>query len=167
MPTLEIVSFDAIGLNIEKNNFEFYIVEENELKSHRGLFYDYLMEQKGVILHLGNPDQKSDDYFCWADELIDWKFSCDEIQIPNINDSKHGSNQEKLFQFNERYKNDIIFLLNTAIGNSQTGRAGILTDYQFGPENGQIINIKSVNDFWNEHNKNGLILNTLYEFYGK
>lgn len=60
MPTMEIASINSIGLALNQADFDVAISEENKLESHRGLFYDLLRQQKGVIVHIGNPDFKID-----------------------------------------------------------------------------------------------------------
>jgi hypothetical protein len=155
VPTLEIISFEAIALNINKNDFEFNIIEENLLKSHRKLFYNYLRKKKGIILHLGNPNQKNED-FCFANHLLS----------PNIitEDPLKKDKDEIYFQFNEKYKKDIELLLKIALKYSPIGKACILTDYQFSPESRKLINIKTLMGFWHEHDENALVYNTLYKF---
>lgn len=60
MPTIEIASIKSTGLGLNQADFDVAIIEENKLESHRGLFYDLLRKQSGVIVHIGNPDFKDD-----------------------------------------------------------------------------------------------------------
>jgi hypothetical protein len=67
MPTIEIASLNSTGLGLDQADFDVAIIEENKLESHRGLFYDLLRQQNGVIVHIGNPDFKDDKegvFFC-------------------------------------------------------------------------------------------------------
>lgn len=75
MPTIEIASFSSTRLGLNQADFDVAIIEENKLESHRGLFYDLLRQQNGIIVHIGNPDfknNKEDGYFAGA--IIDWDF---------------------------------------------------------------------------------------------
>lgn len=69
MPTIEIASINSKRLGLNQADFDFAIIEEDKLESHRGLFDDLLRQQNGVILHIGNPDCKHDEnagYFAGA-----------------------------------------------------------------------------------------------------
>ncbi|MCG8386422.1 MAG: hypothetical protein MJA30_12825 [Cytophagales bacterium] len=71
MPTIEIASIKASHLNIDQTDFELAILEEPKLEGHRGLFYDFLLENEGTILHLGNPEFVGDlDGAFFAGQLI-------------------------------------------------------------------------------------------------
>ena len=172
MPTIEIVSFNSTELGLNQAEFDVAIIEENRLKSHRGLFYDLLRKQNGVIIHIGNPDFRDDKEGCFfAGQIIDWEFEPSEIFIPeyceNEPTNNHGANQQFQFKFLEEYKADIDKLLNIALDKSPIKRICFLTNYQFGPENGSIEIIYTINDFWKLHDTKGLTLNKMYEIYGK
>jgi hypothetical protein len=145
MPTIEIISLHSTGLNLNQAEFEFAIIEENKPESHRGLFNNLLKNQSGVIIHVGNPEFKEDKGGGFFGGKI----------ITELNSTG--------FQFVEEYKHGIDTLFKTAIEKSPIKRAYFLTDYQFGPENGNIEIISSINDFWARHNVEGLMFNTLYE----
>jgi hypothetical protein len=164
MPTIEIISFETKSLELKQENYDFKIEEDNKLESHRDLFKNYLNKNEGVIVHLGNRNQIGDT-FCWASDLIDWDlFSDDKIIIPNINDPRRGSGQMKHFKFIESYREKINELMNIALKCSLVGKSAILTSYQFGPENEYVENIISIKNFWERHDEEGLIFNTLYEY---
>lgn len=172
MPTIEVVSIDSTGLGLNQSDFEVAIIEENKLESHRGLFYDCLKKQKGVIVHVGNPDMKGDrqgGFF--AGGIIDWSFDPEEIDVhvfdPDDTTDHRGANQQFKFKFLEKYKSDIDKLLKIALDNSPIKKVCFLTDYQFGPENGKIEINYTISDFWTRHDNDGLNLNTLYEMYGR
>lgn len=94
MPTIEIVSVGASRLNLNQSNFEIALIEENKIESHRGLFYDWLIHQEGVIVHLGNPEFKEDkNGGFFAGELIDWSFEPTSIELPNFEKGETGANQ--------------------------------------------------------------------------
>lgn len=170
MPTIEIASINSIELGLNQADFDVAIIEENKLESHRGLFYDLLREQNGVIIHIGNPDCKDNEnagYFVGA--IVDWSFEPGDIIIPEYdkNDPTFNSvaNQQFRFKFLEQFKSDIDKLLKIALDNSPIKKVYFLTDYQFGPENGKTEIIYTITDFWTQHDNDGLGLNILYEIY--
>jgi hypothetical protein len=172
MPTIEIASFNSTGLELNQADFNVAIIEENKLESHRGLFYDLLRNQNGVIIHIGNPDFKDDkDGGFFAGQIIDWGFESTEIFIPEFDENEQtdycGANQQFRFKFLNLYKFDIDKLLKIALDKSPIKKVCFLTDYQFGPEKEKIEIIYSISDFWTLHDNYGLQLNTFYEMYGK
>ena len=171
MPTIEIASINSTGLGLKQVDFDVAIIEENKLESHRGLFYDLLRQQNGVIIHIGNPDCKDDEnagYFAGA--IVDCSFEPGDIIIPEYDENdptyNSGANQQFRFKFLEQFKFDIDNLLKIALDNSPIKKVCFLTDYQFGPENGKTEIIYTITDFWTQHDNEGLGLNTLYEMYG-
>ena len=172
MPTIEIASFNSIRLGLNQADFDVAIIEENKLESHRGLFYDLLRQQNGVIVHIGNPDFKDDkEGGFFAGQIIDWDFEPTEIFFPEFDENdptdNRGANQQFKFKFLDQYKIDIDKLLKIALDNSPIKKVCLLTDYQFGPENRETEIIYTITDFWTQHDNEGLGLNTLYEMYGK
>lgn len=172
MPTIEIASINATGLGLIQADYNVAIIEENTLKSHRGLFYDLLRQQNGVIIHIGNPDCKYDkDGGYFAGAIVDWDFEPAEIFIPEFDQNdltdNRGANQQFMFRFLEQFKPDIDNLLKIALENSPIKKVYFLTDYQFGPEEGIIDIIYTITDFWKQHDNEGLRLNTMYEIYGR
>jgi len=171
MPTIEIASINSTGLGLNQADFEVAIIEENKLLSHRGLFYDLLRKQKGVIVHIGNPDfkdNKEDGFF--AGQIIDWDFESENIIIPEYNPDdptyNGGANQQFKFKFLEQYKSNIDALLRIGLKESPIKKVCFLTDYQFGPEKEEIETICTIYDFWAKHDIEGLNFNTMYELYG-
>jgi hypothetical protein len=172
MPTIEIISVNAVTLDLNQKDFTVAILEENELISHRGLFDDMLQLQKGVIVHIGNPSIVNDhEEPFFAGALVDWSFEPgniiigeDEKDEPEYNTSV---NQQFCFKFLDQYKQDIDMLLNYALIHSPNKKVLFLTDYQFGPENARVEIIYTINNFWELHNRAGLGLNTMYEIYGR
>jgi hypothetical protein len=172
MPTIEIASINSTGLNLNSENFKIAIIEETKLESHRGLFYDLLKTQLGTIVHIGNPDFKNDkDGEFFAGEIVNWDFEPGEIIIPQVESTDNhynlGSNQQFRFQLLREYSLDIDRILKTALEKSPIKRVCFLSDYQFGPEKANQEVIYTISDFWNLHNSEGLVFNTLYEMYGK
>lgn len=172
MPTIETVSFNSTGLGLNQADFGFAIIEENQLKSHRDLFFDLLLAQEGVIVHIGNPRCKDDEnapFFAGA--IVDWSFEPGYIIIPEYdeNDPTYncGANQSFKFKFLGQYKPDLDKLLKIALDNSPIKRVCFLTDYQFGPENGKTEIVYTIDDFWMHHDNEGLAFNTMYEMYGR
>lgn len=172
MPTIEIASINSKGLGLNQTDFDFAIIETNKLESHRGLFYDLLKKQEGVIVHIGNPDfiaDKEGGYFAGA--IVDWSFEPSDIFYPEYDENNptfnSGANQGFRFKFLEQFKPDIDKLLKIALDNSPIKKICFLTDYQFGPENGKTEIIYTITDFWTQHDNEGIGLNTLYEIYGR
>lgn len=170
MPTIEIASINSTGLGLNQADFDVAIIEENKLESHRGLFYDLLRQQNGVIVHIGNPDFKDDkEGGFFAGQIIDWDFESREILFPKFDENNQtdncGANQQFRFKFLEQYKTDVDKLLNIALDNSPIKKICFLTDYQFGPENGKTEIIYTIKEFWTQHDNEGLGLNILYEMY--
>ncbi len=146
MPTIEIISIDNIKLGIDQENFGFAINEEPELISHRGLYYDFLRKYKGTILHIGNPEFKTDkDGGFWGGDLIDWEFD-----------------NEDNFKFQEKYKSDFLRLLGFAVEKSPNKQAFFLTDIQANEPEPNFRRIKSVSNFIKLYEHEGLEWNTLY-----
>lgn len=147
MPTIEIASINSTELDLRQVDFEVAIIEENKLESHRGLFYDFLLKQKGRIIHIGNPDLKADkEGGFFAGQLVDWDFD-----------------YEANFQFRQEYRDDIKRLLQIAMTKSSDKKIYFLTDYQFGPELEEFKTIEGLTAFWEVQDKGGVRLNTLYE----
>lgn len=146
MPTIEIISIDNIKLGIDQEKFGFAIIEEPELKSHRGLYYDFLKKYNGTILHIGNPEFRTDKVSgFWGGDLIDWEFD-------NNNN----------FKFLEKYKLDFIKLLELAVEKSPDKKAFFLTDIQANEPEPNYRRIKNVTDFIKLYEHEGLEWNTLY-----
>lgn len=172
MPTIEIASIKSTGLGLNQADFDVAIIEENKLESHRGLFYDLLRKQSGVIVHIGNPDFKDDkEGGFFAGQIINWDFEPGQLNIPGVDlddpADKWGANQQFRFKFLEQYKNDIDKLIKIALDNSPIKKVCFLTDYQFGPKKENTEIIYTINDFWRQHDNEGLNLNTMYEMYGR
>lgn len=167
MPTIEIASINAAQLDLKQADFEVAIIEENKLESHRGLFNYILQEHDGSIIHIGNPEfkQQNNGIF-FAGDIIDWDVNtaADYIIIPNADDT--GANQQDIFKFLDKFRQDIDRLLRIALDKSPTKRVFFLTDYQFGPEKEQTEILYTINDFWEKHDTEGLRFNKLYEMYG-
>jgi len=168
MPTIEIISLGADKLGLDQKKYEVFILEQNKLESHRGLFYDFLKTQKGVIIHIGNPsikDNKDEGYL--AGLILDF-----EYVDPDYKESKaglksnainHWANQQFKFKIQPQYFQDIIDILDVSINNSPIKTAYFLSDYQFGPEEPRIEGPFSIELFMKTHNIEGLKYNTLYE----
>jgi len=152
MPTIEIVSLGATNLSLNQSEYELGIREEKQLKSHRGIFYDWLIDQKGVIVHLGNPEFKEDKQNgFYAGELIDWEF---EELPPN-------PHKPSRFKFLAVFWKEIFQIIENAIGASPNKKAYFLTDIQFEMEGGERIET-SLADFDSLYHSKGLRWNTLY-----
>ena len=172
MPTIEIASINSTGLNLNQDDFQIAIIEENKLKSHRGLFYDFLKNQSGVIIHIGNPDFKDDkDSGFFAGLIIDGSFEPVDLIFSGFDSGdptdNRGANQQFAFKFLDQYKPDIEKILKIALDNSPIKKVYFLTDYQFGPEKASIEIIYTIDDLWKRHDNEGLVFNTMYELYGQ
>lgn len=172
MPTIEIASISSTGLGLRQADFSFAIIEDAELVSHRGLFYDLLRQQTGTIIHIGNPDLKNNKVGGFhAGEVINWNYEPGDIIIPEVvlgdPSTDRGANQQFQFQFIDQFKSDIDSLLQTALAKSPIKKVCFLTDYQFGPERANIEILYAISDFWTLHDNEGLTFNTMYEMYGR
>jgi hypothetical protein len=171
MPTIEIASISATGLGLNQADFDVAIIEENKLKSHRGLFSDLLQAQQGVIIHIGNPDMKGDPHgVFFAGEIIDWNVDPDEIDLPEFDPdaspNSGGATQQGRFKFLQEFTSDINKLLNIALKHSPIKKVFFLTDYQFGPAHKKIEINYTLSSFWAQHETDGLYFNTMYEIHG-
>lgn len=172
MPTIEIASINSVGLSLNPADFDLAIIEELTLKSHRGLFNDHLRQNKGTIVHIGNPDlkNKKDNGF-FGGQIIDWGLEPNDLIIPTVHKDSlahdRGANQQFQFRFLSVYRYDINKILEIALDRSPIKKAFLLTDYQFGPENSSIQIINTLADLWALHDNSGLTFNTLYEIYGQ
>jgi len=171
MPTIEIISFNSTGLGLNQAEFDVAIIEEKKLESHRELFHDLLLQENGVIVHIGNPDFKDDkESSFFAGQIIDWDFEPTKIFFPEIDENdpidNRGAKQQFRFKFLDKYKLDIDKILKIALDKSPIKKVCFLSDYQFGPESGKTEIIYTITDFWTQHDNEGLSLNTLYEMYG-
>jgi hypothetical protein len=169
MPTIEIASLCSNGLNLKQDDYEVAILEENRLQSHRKHFYDFLNEKDGTIVHIGNPEIKEDPKnIFFASEIIDWDFDPVEVvYLPIFGETEQiaggGANQQMRFKFLNQFKSDIDRLLKTALDKSPIKKCYLLTDYYFGPEKENMEVIKTIRNFWNRHDMEGLVFNTMYE----
>jgi hypothetical protein len=166
MPTIEIVSVNATDIGLTQLDFQVAIIEEYKLEGHRSLFYDHLLQYQGTIVHIGNPDFRTDkDNGFFAGHLIDWEIDSKRtIIIPQGTET--GKNQQYQFKFLDYFRADIEKILEVALDRSPDRRVLFLTDYQFGPETAEFEIIYTIMDFWSLHDKDGLRFNTLYEMYG-
>ena len=168
MPTIEIISIKSNGLELNQDDFNLSIIEENILESHRGLFYDFLLKQKGTIIHIGNPNFKNEkEGGIFAGDIINWEFEDPEFEDKQeglkIDEENHWANQNFLFQFKTVYKSEIEKIMLVAVENSPIQKVYFLTDYQFGPEKSKFSIAKDLIEFWKQHDQHGLNWNTLYE----
>ena len=163
MPTIEIVSVGANKLKLNQINYKIALIEENKLESHRGLFYDWLIEQEGIMVHLGNPDFKEDKVGgFFAGQIIDWNFESTWIDLPNFNKGVTGANQVSHFKFLVNYQIEVALIIEKAINASPVHLGYFLTDIQFGEDEGKIMEMNP-RDFWALHDTEGLRWNTLYK----
>ncbi len=172
MPTIEIVSLNSNGLDLNQADFDIAIIEENKLKSHRGLFYEFLLSKQGTIIHIGNPHFKEDqEGGYYASSIINWGFD-----YPGFDKKRKGlksnranryANQHFNFQFCQEYREEINRILLSAISRSPINKIYFLTDYQFGPEAAAFKSIDSLVIFWEVHDNSGLNWNTIYEINEK
>ena len=162
MPTIEIISLNAKSTFVKHENYEFAILEETTLASHRALFNQYISDKKGIILHLGNPEFKHEtDGAFFASELINWDFEPRDIEIPNFDFGETGANQSARFQFEAKYRPSLEALLNKSIQAAPDSIVLFYTDYQFG-DGAASYKTTSLKQFWAGHDQKGLRWNRLY-----
>jgi len=166
MPTIEIPIYESENLQIDTSKFKLAILISNELVGHRGLFIDEFESQKGTMLHLGNPEFKDDDGMFWGSKLIDWKSKKNSVQTSEINETDNPVvNQQYVFQLNPKFRYEIDRLLKIGIANSKINKISFLTDYQLGPEKESKRAVYSISDFWEIHDNEKLVFNTMYDIY--
>jgi hypothetical protein len=168
MPTIEIVSLGASFLGVNESDFSVAVIEERELISHRGMFYHFLKKHNGTIIHIGNPEFRTDkNSGFYAGNLIDWNFKPGYIVFGDDGETLSvdfdGNEDDGNFRFIEQYKADIDSLLNIAIENSPERKVFFLTDYQFGPQQEKIETGFTIRRLWDLHDNQGIRFNTLYE----
>lgn len=171
MPTIEIISLNAKRLGLKQGDFNIAIIEENKLISHWGLFYDFLIKQSGVIVHIGNPEfkfDKSPGFF--AGQILDWDAELGEIENPEFDTDNYNItdlNEKKGFRYKflNKYRNDIDNILKAAIENSPTSDIYFLTDVQNGLKGKINETKKTIEEFWKLHDSNGIVFNTLYKIH--
>jgi hypothetical protein len=147
LPTIEIVIHDnKEKINIETTTNNLAIRQDINLKSHRNKFQDYLNNQNGIILHLGNSDLNENTGF-YGNELIDWDL-CDY--------------DKDLFRFNNDSKKDIELLLKEIQEKSISNKISFLTDIQSYKKRAKYRTLSNLNEFWKLHDSKGLTWNTLY-----
>ena len=148
MPTIEIVSIKRKKrLKVPKNKYPFWIRQDFDLESHRGLFQHHLGQFQGVILHLGNLEMKNSSTFFFGSDLIDWEFEADD---------------EDRFKFKPEHFKAVHSLIKRSLLGSTDRKAFFLTDIQ-GAEKAEILTNYFLDMFIKEHNNSGLVWNTLYE----
>ncbi|MEI6408062.1 MAG: hypothetical protein WCR52_01650 [Bacteroidota bacterium] len=167
MPTIEIAVPNARGIDINEDDYDFDLVEESEMISHRSLFYDFLREKKGSIIHIGSPGHKHGDGGYHGGALINW-----HLEDPDLALRKKGlksdttnsyANQDFIFQFLPAYRKQMELLLEAVMSKSAGQTVYFLTDYQFGPEKAGFVKYESVSAFWAQHDHKYLLFNTMYE----
>lgn len=171
MPTIEIASVNSPGINLRQEDYKVTIIENRQLKSHRPLFNDFLKDQNGTMIHVGNPDYRDcQNNLFYAGAIIDWEFEPVEVNYyPSIDDETYegGGNQQMRFKFLEQFRKDIDNLMRAALDSSPVQKGFLFSNYHFGPEK----EIKEVglciSDLWLHHDENGLVFNTIYVFCGK
>ena len=116
MPSIEIISIDSDNSIYQEENYKFAIqVQNDKIESHRGLFYDFLKNLKGTIIHLGNSEfKKSQNEGFFAGNLINW-----ENEVKND------------FKFLQEFEVDLKNLIKLAQKNSTKKTIYFLSDYQF------------------------------------
>lgn len=168
MPTIEVVSVLATGLPSLPlfDSLEAKMETQSTIESHRALFSDRLKALSGVIVHLGNPDlDPREESGWWAGYLIDWDHDgpTSPSASPRSPRDHWGSEGAPRFRFTSNARVDIARLIDLAIQASPVSRVVLLTDYQFGPALGTVVDARSPAELWREHDAVGLRWNHLYD----
>lgn len=147
MPSIEIISIDSDNSIYQEENYKFAIqVENDKIKSHRGLFYDFLKNLKGTIIHLGNSEfKKSQNEGFFAGNLINW-----ENEVKND------------FKFLQEFEVDLKNLIKLAQKNSTKKTIYFLSDYQFSKRKPKLIENLTLKDFFKLYDEKGLEFNRIY-----
>lgn len=148
MPSIEIISIDPDNSIYQEENYKFAIqVENDKIESHRGLFYDFLKNLKGTIIHLGNSEfKKSQNEGFFAGNLINW-----ENEVKND------------FKFLQEFEVDLKNLIKLAQKNSTKKTIYFLSDYQFSKRKPKLIENLTLKDFFKLYDKKGLEFNRIYQ----
>jgi len=167
MPTIEIISIDADKLGLNQNDFNVAIIEQNRLIGHRGLFNEFLKTYNGVMIHIGNPEfktEKENGFF--AGMILDFDFVDSDYKNAKkrlkTNAKNHWANQEFKFKISVNFFNEVVRIIETAILFSPKQLAFFYTDFQFGPEIASIEKSITLDCFIDLHDSQGLKWNTLY-----
>ena len=148
MPTIEIVCLEQKE-PLDFPNISFAVEAENEVISHRGLFYEEFKKLDGCIYHLGSPDvRRRINGAFYAAELLDWKVEALE-----------GGR----LKFSPQFIGDIQQMFNTLLEASPQHRLIFSSDYQFGPEQTRRYQRPlRLETFWRKHDAGKLWLNARY-----
>ncbi|MEO1438589.1 MAG: hypothetical protein AAFV80_23820, partial [Bacteroidota bacterium] len=121
MPTIELLSVQAESWPIHVDDYDMAIKTDGKLESHRALFYDWCLEQEGILLHMGNP-QDQHKWGLSGGRLINHAFRPESIQLPIIEMGQpiidKGANQSYQFQFLPKYLEELVRLWKAALHHS-------------------------------------------------
>jgi len=146
MPTIEIVSVNCKNLQVNCEDFKLSIIKDLDIVSHRSLFQQFLKKHKGAILHIGNPEFKTElNSGFFAGDIIDWEFD-----------------KQNKFKFKQKYKPELAKLMALALEKSKDNQVYFLTDIQIDQPNPKYRNINSIEELLKLHEIEGLEWNTLY-----
>lgn len=147
MPTIEIGSIGTTAIGVEQVEYSFAAIEDARLKSHRGLFNEFLSGYSGTMVHLGNPEFTADqtkEYF-FASSLVDF------LEDPRAD-----------YQFCAKYMNEVFNILSKALDASPTHEGFLLSDIQSEHAIKRFLRFNSVDELRDRHDNEGLIWNTCY-----
>lgn len=149
---MEIISVDAGVGPYTKPAKHFAQRCDSELISDRSLFQDDLKEIEGVIIHLGDYSDTPNDP-CWF---------CGHF-VEYLEDDDEGNH----FRINNNAYKELREVLSSMQRQSPTGHVIFLSDYQFGPEEAQRVDLDSINDLDDLNRDTAIRYNTLYHINRK
>jgi hypothetical protein len=144
MPTIEIICLEQESSH-NFGDLSFALFSEDEVITHRGLFYDELKLLKGCIYHLGNPGMRDLDLDgCWAGQLLTWL-------------------GEGFLQFKPEFVGEVQMVVETLLEDSPINQLIFLSDYQFGPPTiRRYQRPLTLQTFWQKHDAEKLWMNARY-----
>ena len=147
MTIIEIISINSKGLNSNKSKFNsLLLIEEQKIESYGILFNNFIRKFYGTIIHLGEKNTNIEDNNLYTEKII-------------ILDIEYDQN----FKFENKYLSEIEQLIEDLIKSSPTNEIIFLTENKsFELNKIKFKRFLKVDQFWEEHKKKGLQLNTAY-----
>lgn len=151
MPTTEIVSIGARNGPFTVKKSVFAQRCDSSLISDRGLFQPTLDRLVGTIIHLGDFSDTPDDPCWFCGHCVEYR---------------EGDDDGYHIGYTPEAELELIELLSSMKDQSPTSHVLFLTDYQFGPETSEIVNLDDVGQFVSLSRSRSIRYNTLYSIGG-
>jgi len=151
MPTTEIVSIGAQNGPFTVRKSVFAQRCDSSLKSDRGLFQPTLDRLIGTIIHLGDYSDTPDDPCWFCGHCIEYREGDDDANHIGYTHDAERELTEILVSMREQ---------------SPTNHVLFLTDFQFGPEIPEIVNLDHIDQLVQLSRARSIRYNTLYSIGG-